>query len=47
MSLSEEAEAKSEISEESAKQDDAGVKCYNEKFKSLIYTSTDLIHQII
>ena len=33
MSLSEEeAESKSETSEESAKQDDVGVKSYNEKF---------------
>ena len=37
MSISEdEAESKSETSEESAEQDDAGVKSYNQKFKSLI-----------
>ena len=30
--LEEEAKSKSETSEESAKQDDAGVKSYNEKF---------------
>ena len=48
MSLSEkEAESKSETSEESAKQDDAGVKSHNEKFKNFIYTSTDVIQQII
>ena len=52
ISLSEEeAESKSEISEESARQNDAGV--YNENkaimkiLKSLIYTSTDVIQQII
>ena len=45
MSFSEEkAESKSETSEESAEQDNAAVKSYNEKFK--IYTSTDVIQQI-
>ena len=48
MSLSEEeAESKSETSEESAKPDDPGVKSYNEKFQNLIYTSTNVIQQII
>ena len=48
MSLSEEeAESKSETSEGSAEQDDAGVKRCNEKLKKLIYTSTDVIQQII
>ena len=43
MSLSEEeAESKSEISEKSAEQDNAGVKGYNEKFKNLVYTSNSL-----
>ena len=43
MSLSEEeAESKSEISEKSAEQDNAGVKDYNEKFKNLVYTSYSL-----
>ena len=36
-------ESKHETSEESAKQDDAGVKIYNEKFKNLIYTCTDVV----
>ena len=44
MSLSEEeAESKSETSEESAEQDDAGVKSYNEKFENVINFSTNLI----
>ena len=48
MSLSEEeAVSKSEMSEESTEQDDTGVKSYNEKFKNLIYTSTDVIQQVI
>ena len=48
MSLSEEeAESKSETPEESAEQDDAGGKSYNEKFKNLIYTSADVIQQIM
>ena len=47
MSFSEEkAESNSETSEESAEQDNAAVKSYNEKFKNLIYTSTDVIQQI-
>ena len=47
MSFSEEkAESKFETSEESAEQDNAAVKSYNEKFKNLIYTSTDVIQQI-
>ena len=33
--------------QELAKQDDAGVKSCNEKFKNLIYTSTGIIHQIM
>ena len=47
MSLSEEAESESETYDESAEQDDAGVENYNEKFENLIYTSTDVIQQII
>ena len=48
MSLSEEeAQSKSETFKESATQDDAGVKSYNVKFKNFIYTSTDVIQQII
>ena len=37
---------KIETPEDSAEQDDAGVKSYNEKFKHLIYTSTDIIQEI-
>ena len=49
MSLSEEeAESKSdETSEESAEEDDAGVRSYNEKFNNLNFISTDVIHQKI
>ena len=44
MLLSEEqAESKSETSEESAEQINAGVKNYNEKCINLIYFSTDVI----
>ena len=45
--LEEEAESKSETSEEYTKQDDAGVKSYTEKIENLIYTSTDEIQQIL
>ena len=45
--LEEEAESKSETSDESVEQDDAGVKNYHEKPRTLIYTSTDGIQQII
>ena len=48
MSLSEEeAESKSKTSEESAEDDDPGMKSYNEKFKNLIFTSIDVIQQKI
>ena len=48
MLLSEEQdESKSETSQESAEQNNAGVKSYNEKCKNLIYFSTDVIQQII
>ena len=47
MSLLEDAESKSETCEESAKQDNPGVKSYNEKFTNLIYTRTGVIQQII
>ena len=48
MSLSEEETvSKSATSEESTEQDDAGVKSYNEKFKNLIYTSTDVFQQVM
>ena len=45
--MEEEAESKSETSEESVEQGDAGVKNYNEKPRNLIYASTDTIQQII
>ena len=48
MSLSEEeAESKSETSEESAEEDDAGMRSYNKKFNNLNFTSTDVIQQKI
>ena len=50
MSLSEEAESESETSDESASSEsdiDYRVENYNEKFENLIYTSTDVIQQII
>ena len=48
MSLSEEETvSKSATSEVLIVQDDAGVKSYNEKFKNLIYTSTDVFQQVM
>ena len=43
----EEAQSNSETSEKSVKEDDAGVKSYNEKFQNLICTNTDVIQQIM